>query len=56
MTGGYGGLMAVASQAAAEAGGKVIGLPMRGWTGLTAQPVEPRAALVGHVRRSGWPT
>jgi len=34
MTGGYGGLMAVASQAAAEAGGKVIGLPMSGWTGL----------------------
>jgi uncharacterized protein (TIGR00725 family) len=34
MTGGYGGLMAVASRAAAEAGGKVIGLPMSGWTGL----------------------
>lgn len=34
MTGGYGGLMAVASRAAAEAGGKVIGLPMAGWTGL----------------------
>jgi uncharacterized protein (TIGR00725 family) len=34
MTGGYGGLMAVASRAAAEAGGKVIGLPMTGWTGL----------------------
>jgi len=32
MTGGYGGLMAAASRAAAEAGGKVIGLPMSGWT------------------------
>jgi uncharacterized protein (TIGR00725 family) len=38
MTGGYGGLMAVASRAAAEAGGKVIGLPMSGWTEL--QPNE----------------
>jgi predicted Rossmann-fold nucleotide-binding protein len=38
MTGGYGGLMAVVSRAAAEAGGKVIGLPMTGWTGL--QPNE----------------
>lgn len=35
MTGGYGGLMEVASRAAAQAGGKVIGLPMRGWTTLT---------------------
>lgn len=35
MTGGYGGLMSVTSQAAAEAGGRVIGLPMRGWTALT---------------------
>ena len=34
MTGGYGGLMAVASRAAAEAGGKVIGLPMTGWADL----------------------
>jgi predicted Rossmann-fold nucleotide-binding protein len=34
MTGGYGGLMAVASRAAAEAGGKVIGLPMSAWTEL----------------------
>jgi uncharacterized protein (TIGR00725 family) len=34
MTGGYGGLMAVASRAAAEAGGHVIGLPMSGWTDL----------------------
>ncbi|HUB41973.1 MAG TPA: LOG family protein [Streptosporangiaceae bacterium] len=38
MTGGYGGLMAVASRAAAKAGGKVIGLPMSGWTEL--QPNE----------------
>ncbi|HEY2079440.1 MAG TPA: LOG family protein [Streptosporangiaceae bacterium] len=38
MTGGYGGLMAVASRAAAEAGGQVIGLPMSGWTEL--QPNE----------------
>jgi uncharacterized protein (TIGR00725 family) len=35
VTGGYGGLMAVTSRAAAERGGTVIGLPMRGWTGLT---------------------
>ena len=35
MTGGYGGLMEVTSRAASEAGGAVIGLPMRGWTGLT---------------------
>jgi uncharacterized protein (TIGR00725 family) len=35
MTGGYGGLMAVTSRAAAQAGGTVIGLPMRGWTALT---------------------
>ena len=35
MTGGYGGLMEVASRAAAQAGGTVIGLPMRGWAGLT---------------------
>ena len=35
ITGGYGGLMEVASRAAAEAGGKVIGLPMRGWASLT---------------------
>jgi uncharacterized protein (TIGR00725 family) len=35
MTGGYGGLMEVTSHATAEAGGRVIGLPMRGWTALT---------------------
>ena len=35
MTGGYGGLMEVASRAAAEAGGTVIGLPMSGWAALT---------------------
>ncbi len=35
MTGGYGGLMEVASRAAAQAGGTVIGLPMRGWSALT---------------------
>jgi len=35
MTGGYGGLMEVTSRAAAEAGGTVIGLPMRGWARLT---------------------
>jgi uncharacterized protein (TIGR00725 family) len=35
ITGGYGGLMEVASRAAAEAGGRVIGLPMRGWDNLT---------------------
>jgi predicted Rossmann-fold nucleotide-binding protein len=31
----YGGLMEVTSRAAAQAGGTVIGLPMRGWAGLT---------------------
>jgi uncharacterized protein (TIGR00725 family) len=35
ITGGYGGLMEVASRAAAQAGGRVIGLPMRGWGRLT---------------------
>ena len=35
MTGGYGGLMEVTSRAAAQAGGRVIGLPMRGWSHLT---------------------
>jgi predicted Rossmann-fold nucleotide-binding protein len=35
LTGGYGGLMEVASRAAAEAGGTVIGLPMRAWARLT---------------------
>ena len=35
MTGGYGGLMEVTSRAAAQAGGTVIGLPMRGWARLT---------------------
>jgi uncharacterized protein (TIGR00725 family) len=35
ITGGYGGLMEVASRAAAEAGGTVVGLPMRGWDNLT---------------------
>ena len=38
LTGGYGGLMEVASRAAAQAGGRVIGLPMRGWTALTPNP------------------
>jgi uncharacterized protein (TIGR00730 family) len=34
MTGGYGGLMEVTSRAAAEAGGMVVGLPMRAWSDL----------------------
>lgn len=38
LTGGYGGLMEVASRAAAQAGGRVVGLPMRGWTALTPNP------------------
>jgi uncharacterized protein (TIGR00725 family) len=33
-TGGYGGLMEAVSRGAAEAGGHVLGLPMRPWTGL----------------------
>jgi predicted Rossmann-fold nucleotide-binding protein len=35
LTGGYGGLMEVTSRAAAEAGGRVVGVPVRGWTQLT---------------------
>jgi uncharacterized protein (TIGR00725 family) len=35
VTGGYGGLMAAAGQAAKAAGGTVIGLPMRDWDMLT---------------------
>lgn len=34
VTGGYGGLMAAVSRGAATVGGRVIGLPMRHWTGL----------------------
>jgi uncharacterized protein (TIGR00725 family) len=34
VTGGYGGLMAAASRGAAEAGGRVVGLPMRAWAAL----------------------
>jgi uncharacterized protein (TIGR00725 family) len=34
VTGGYGGLMAAVSQGAHEAGGSVVGLPMRPWTDL----------------------
>jgi uncharacterized protein (TIGR00725 family) len=38
MTGGYGGLMGAAARGAREAGATVIGLPMRGWTGLAPSP------------------
>jgi uncharacterized protein (TIGR00725 family) len=38
MTGGYGGLMAAAARGAAAAGGRVVGLPMRGWTHLEPDP------------------
>lgn len=38
MTGGYGGLMGAAAQGAREAGAAVVGLPMRGWSGLTPSP------------------
>lgn len=38
VTGGYGGLMAAVSRGAHEAGGHVIGLPMRGWRALTPNP------------------
>jgi hypothetical protein len=48
MTGGYGGLMEVASRAAAQAGGKVIGLPMRGWTALT--PNQRNQELIWLIR------
>jgi hypothetical protein len=35
LTGGYGGLMEVTSRAAAEAGGRVVGVPVCGRTQLT---------------------
>lgn len=35
VTGGYGGLMAAVSQGAQQAGGRVVGLPMRTWHALT---------------------
>ncbi|SDL98929.1 LOG family protein [Nonomuraea jiangxiensis] len=38
MTGGYGGLMGAAAQGARESGAAVVGLPMRGWPGLTPSP------------------
>jgi uncharacterized protein (TIGR00725 family) len=44
MTGGYGGLMEAVSRGAAEAGGSVIGLPVRGWGSLAPN------AWVGEVR------
>jgi uncharacterized protein (TIGR00725 family) len=44
MTGGYGGLMEAVSRGAAEAGGAVIGLPVRGWGSLAPN------AWIGEVR------
>jgi uncharacterized protein (TIGR00725 family) len=44
MTGGYGGLMEAVSRGASEAGGAVVGLPVRGWGGLTPN------AWIGEVR------
>jgi uncharacterized protein (TIGR00730 family) len=38
MTGGYAGLMEAVSRGAAEAGGRVIGLPVRVWPGLQPNP------------------
>ena len=35
ITGGYGGLMAAVASGAADAGGRTVGLPMRGWPHLT---------------------
>lgn len=35
LTGGYGGLMAAASEGAAMTGARIIGLPMRAWPELT---------------------
>jgi uncharacterized protein (TIGR00725 family) len=43
ITGGYGGLMTAAGRAAAEAGGHVVGLPMRAWSHL--EPHEWNAEL-----------
>lgn len=34
VTGGYGGLMSAVSKGVSEGGGRVIGLPMRHWSGL----------------------
>ncbi|MEO5940943.1 MAG: LOG family protein [Candidatus Limnocylindrales bacterium] len=38
MTGGYGGLMEAVSRGAGEAGGSVIGLPVRRWPSLAPNP------------------
>ena len=38
LTGGYGGLMEAVSRGGAEAGGVVVGLPVRGWAGLEPNP------------------
>lgn len=38
MSGGYGGLMEAVSRGAAEAGGEVIGLPVRRWPDLAPNP------------------
>ena len=38
ITGGYGGLMAAIALGASGAGGRTVGLPMRGWEHLTPDP------------------
>jgi uncharacterized protein (TIGR00730 family) len=50
LTGGYGGLMAAVAQGAREAGGRVIGLPMKHWTHLTPNPWNAQLRWV-----SGYP-
>ena len=46
VTGGYGGLMAAASRGAAEAGGRVVGLPMRGWASTSGISRGSRSAAI----------
>ncbi|MFJ1597825.1 LOG family protein [Streptomyces sp. NPDC088261] len=50
VTGGYGGLMAEVSRGAADAGGRVVGLPMRGWTALV-----PNEWTTEHRWSDGYP-
>jgi len=50
VTGGYGGLMAAAAAGAVEAGGHVVGLPMRAWSHL-----EPDAGCTELRWADGYP-
>lgn len=48
-TGGYGGLMAAVSQGAAEAGGHVVGMPMRPWNGRQPNRWVAEARWAGDI-------